>query len=70
MDSDRIQTDMDSDTTIYHILIRIQILSDTNAKRISRIQIRIRIPIAFEDNMYFVYIDSFVYNKIIMDEGI
>jgi hypothetical protein len=24
----------------------------------------------FEDNMYFVYIDSLVYNKIIMDEGI
>jgi hypothetical protein len=42
MDSDRIRTDMNSDVTIYHILfrirIRIQILSNTNTKRIFRIR--------------------------------
>jgi hypothetical protein len=43
MDSDRIRTDTNPDVTIYHIVfrIRIRILSNTNAKRIFRIRIRI-----------------------------
>jgi hypothetical protein len=47
MDSDRIRMETNSNATIYHILIqiwiRIRILSDTNAKRIVRIRIYIRI---------------------------
>jgi hypothetical protein len=45
MDSDRIRMETNPNVTMYHILIRIRIriLSNTNIKRIVRIQIYIRI---------------------------